>query len=65
MPEMLTIAQAAAKLKRTHPDTTISERTLRQWHKEKRFHCVTAGRRILLSWDSLVAFLSGEKKEGD
>lgn len=64
MPEMLTIAQAAAKLKSTYPDTTISEKTLRKWQAEKRFHYVMAGRRILISWNSLVSFLSGDKKEG-
>lgn len=64
MPEMLTIAQAAERLKNNYPDTPIGERTLRKWQKENRFHSVTVGRRILISWASLVAFLSGEKREG-
>ena len=64
MPEMLTISQAAERLKSVYPDTPIGEKTLRKWQKENRFHSVTAGRRILLSWASLVAFLNGDKKEG-
>ena len=64
MPEMLTISQAAERLKKAYPDTPIGERTLRIWQKENAFHSVTIGRKILISWASLVAFLSGEKKEG-
>lgn len=64
MPEMLTIKQAADKLKRTYPHTPISEPSLRRWQKEKRFHSVTIGRKILISWESLTAFLNGDEKEG-
>lgn len=61
MPEMLTISQAVERLKTNFPQTPIGEKTLRKWTKEKCFHCVTVGNRVLLSWASLVAFLSGEK----
>ena len=64
MPDMVTIAQAAQRLKKNQPDITIGEKTLRKWQKEARFHSVTSGRRILISWSSLSAFLSGEKREG-
>ena len=64
MPEMLTISQAAERLKNQYPETPIGERTLRTWQKENAFYSVTIGRKILISWASLVAFLSGEKKEG-
>ena len=64
MPEMLTIDQTVERLKNLYPDTPIGERTIRTWQKEKAFHSVTIGRKILISWASLVAFLSGEKKEG-
>lgn len=60
MPEMLTVKQTAQKLKKLHPDTPISEHAIRAWQKEKRFHSVTAGRVILISWDSFVSFLSGK-----
>ena len=63
MPEMLTIAQAAERIKRIYPDTTIGEKTLRKWQKDKRFHSVTVGRKILLSWESVCSFLSGEPVE--
>ena len=62
MPEMLTIAPAAKKLTEINPDIHIGEATLRNWQKENCFHSVFAGRRILISWESLVAFLSGEKR---
>ena len=64
MIEMLTISQAAKRLKEMQPDTHIGERTLRVWQKEKRFHSVTAGRRILISWSSLTSFLNGKTNEG-
>ncbi len=62
MPEMLTIKQTVERLKQSNPETPISEHTLRIWQKEKRFHSVTVGRKILVSWRSLVAFLSGERE---
>ena len=61
MPEMLTISQAADRLRSNFPQTPIGEKTLRKWTKAKCFHSVTVGKRVLLSWASLVAFLSGEK----
>lgn len=59
MTEMLTIKQTAERLKTIHPDTPISEHTLRVWQKERCFRYVMAGRKILLSWDSVCNFLSG------
>lgn len=64
MPEMLTISQAAEKLREAQPNTPIGEKTLRRWQKERCFHSVTVGRRILISWSSLVTFLNGEREEG-
>ena len=65
MPEMLTIAQALEKLKAMQPNTPICARALRVWEKEGRFYSVRIGRKILISWASLVAFLGGEsKREG-
>ena len=64
MPEMLTIKQAAQRLKASQPNTPICEVTLRRWQKERKFHSVTAGRKILISWPSLLAFLNGGEKEG-
>lgn len=64
MPEMLTIKQAAERLKNAQPDVPICEVTLRRWQKEHKFHSVMAGRKILISWSSLLAFLNGGEKEG-
>ena len=61
MPEMLTIKQAAQKIKKLYPQTPISEHTLRVWQKEGRFRSVTAGRKILVCWESLISFLSGSE----
>ena len=63
MPEMLTITQAADKLRSIQPNTPIGEKTLRKWQKENRFYFVTVGRRVLISWDSLSAFLNGEPQK--
>lgn len=60
MPEMLTIKQTADKLKGLYPNTPISEYALRAWQKDQKFHSVTAGRKILISWESLMCFLNGE-----
>lgn len=60
MPEMLTITQTVERIKRRYPASTIGAATLRTWQKEGRFHSVQAGRRILISWSSLVDFLSGK-----
>lgn len=65
MPEMLTIKQAVEKLKIAYPATTISATAIRRWQKEQKFHSVTAGRRILISWNSFVAFLNGGEKAKD
>lgn len=59
MPEMLTIKQTLEKIKKDYPETNIKECTLRAWLKERKFHYVTAGKKALISWKSLVAFLSG------
>ena len=59
MTEMLTIKQTAERLKTIHPGTPISEHTLRVWQKERCFRYVMAGRKILLSWESVCKFLSG------
>lgn len=63
MLEMLTISQAADKLRKLQPQTPIGEKALRKWQKEARFHSVTSGRRILISWESLYKFLNGDIKE--
>lgn len=59
MPEMMTIAQAVDRIRAMYPHTPIGEKALRKWQKEARFHSVNAGRRILISWESLSAFLNG------
>ena len=58
--QMLTIKQTAQRLKEMCPETTVGESTLRKWQKENRFHSVMIGRKILLSWSSVNAFLNGE-----
>lgn len=61
MPEMLTVAQALNKMKEQYPNTPINSHSIRIWIKEDKIHTVTIGRRILISWDSIVDFLSGRK----
>lgn len=60
MPEMLTVDQTVKKIKEQFPNSPIGENTLRKWLKDKNFHYVTVGRKILISWASLVAYLTGE-----
>ena len=62
MPEMLNIKQAIQKLKNIYPNSPICEFSLRRWEKERRFHSVRCGRKILIWWESLIAFLNGEEK---
>lgn len=60
MPEMLTIDQTIKRIKEEQPNSPIGEKTLRTWVKQKAIHSVSVGRRILISWASLVSFLTGE-----
>lgn len=60
MPEMLTVAQTVEKIKEQFPNSPICEFALRKWLKNKDIHYVTVGRKILISWASLVSFLTGE-----
>jgi len=60
MPEMLTVKQTVEKIKKTYPETNIKECTLRAWLREGKFHYVQAGKKALISWASLVSFLTGE-----
>lgn len=60
MPEMLTVEQTVKRIKEQFPNSPIGENTLRKWLKGNNFHFVTVGRKILISWASLVAFLTGE-----
>lgn len=60
MPEMLTVDQTVQRIKEQYPNSPIGENTLRKWLKANSFHYVTVGRRILISWASLVSFLTGE-----
>ena len=59
MPEMLTIKQTLQKIREEYPETNIKDCTIRAWMREGRFHYVTAGKKALISWNSLVSFLSG------
>ena len=60
MPEMLTVEQTIKKIREQQPNSPIGEKTLRKWVKSNDIHYVTVGRRILISWASLVSFLTGE-----
>lgn len=60
MPEMLTVEQTITRIKEQFPNSPIGEHTIRKWLKNKNFHYVTVGRKILISWASLVSFLTGE-----
>lgn len=60
MPEMLTVDQTVNRIKEQFPHSPIGENTLRKWLKDRKFHYVTVGRKILISWASLVSFLTGE-----
>ena len=59
MIEMLTIKQAADRIREMHPETPISEHSIRIWHREGHLRSVNVGRKILISWASLEAFLEG------
>jgi hypothetical protein len=61
MPEMLTIKQTLQKINEQMPNSNIRDCTLRAWIREKKFHYVKAGKKILISWASLVAFLGGSE----
>ena len=60
MPEMLTVGQTLDRIKETYPNTPITAYTLRLWQKQGCVHSVRAGQKILISWNSLVDFLSGK-----
>jgi excisionase family DNA binding protein len=53
MLEMLTVAETAKRAK-------VSEFAVRGWCRNGDIHHVKAGRKILISWVSVVKFLSGE-----
>ncbi len=58
IPKIMTVPQASELLKQQ--GISIGETRLRLWCKDGTLPCVYAGRKVLLNYDTLIRFLSGE-----
>lgn len=57
---MRTVAQCVNELKKTDPQTVISEHYLRGLIHQNKIICHQSGRRYLVNYDKLLAFLNQE-----
>ena len=58
LPRMRTVKEAVAMIKAEDPDTALTEHALRMLIKTGKVPIVQSGRRFLLNFDRLTAFLS-------
>lgn len=61
IPRMRTIPEAAKQLRADGIE--IGEYRLREWCRERAFPSVRAGRKTLINYDRLLAFLAGDDEE--
>jgi len=59
-----TIGKALAELKQIDPDTCISEFVIRKLAHDQKISQVRSGNKIMVDFDSLLAFLNGEDVQG-
>lgn len=60
MPRIRTITDAINLLKQDDPDTRLSEFLIRKLALQKKIRSIKTGTKLMIDYDSLVAYLSGK-----